>query len=198
MVSDTTPAASDAFVPARKRLSIYSDGAGAAALVPPPTATTVERGLRTARHSVSDHFAATRTTIQGYTDSYFAFEDSVRARVKPFYTPTEPLLPNALYVTIAAFAGSIATVNSKRALLRVGGPVGLGVAAIAWWYPQTSQKLVGAGTAAVGFDTKIVTDSLDGVSKSVSGAYGSVQGSVSGAVKSAREAIDSVVGGNRK
>ncbi|KAJ3240179.1 hypothetical protein HDU78_002472 [Chytriomyces hyalinus] len=178
-----------------QRLSIYdTPETSKQQSLAPAHPTLVEQQLRTTRHAVSAHFATTRATMNEYTNQYFALEQKARLAVSPLYTPQEPLLPNALYVTLATFGGLVATANSQRVLVRVGGPAALGVAAAAWWFPITGAKL---GTALFGDVDLGVRDSFQAASNSVSSGFSSIQSSISDATKSAREAVDQTIGSRK-
>ncbi|KAJ3013088.1 UNVERIFIED_CONTAM: hypothetical protein HDU68_000879 [Siphonaria sp. JEL0065] len=186
----------DGGVPPRKRLSIY-DSAPVQTAVAPAEPSSIELGLRGSRHAVSSYFSGTRETIQSYTNSYLAFESSALDSIKPFTSPSEPLLPNALYVTLATCAGIVATSSSQRFGRRVGAPLGLGAAAVAWWYPQTSSKVLRAGLTATGAD--IVWDD---VSQTVGGSLESARNTINNTYKEASDAVvsgvNSVTGATRK
>ncbi|ORY27592.1 hypothetical protein BCR33DRAFT_773160 [Rhizoclosmatium globosum] len=170
-------------IPPRKRLSIY-DEPSAPKTIPTPEPTQVELALRSSRHTVSDYFKETRATLQSYTNSYLAFEQSVIDSAKPFVTPSEPLLPNFLYVTLATCGGLVATASSKRFSSRVFVPLGLGTAAVGWWYPKTSGNLIKAAAKASGIDEQI-----ESAATTLNAQWGAVKGSVGAAYKDANEAV---------
>ncbi|KAI9329992.1 hypothetical protein BDR26DRAFT_871936 [Obelidium mucronatum] len=186
----------DGGVPPRKRLSIYDEQTTQPS-VSPAEPTSIELGLRGSRHAVSSYFSGTRATIQSYTNAYLDFESNVVSSIKPFTSPNEPLLPNALYVTLLSCAGLVATASSKKIGRRIGVPLGLGAVGVAWWYPQTSTKLVRGGMTATGVDK-----TWDSAVASVNGTIESAKSAVSNTYKEASEAVvngvNSVTGTTRK
>ncbi|KAJ3069439.1 hypothetical protein HDU98_007483 [Podochytrium sp. JEL0797] len=186
-------------IPPRKRLSIYDEPSTPVVLAPAKP-SAVEVALRSTRHSVSATFAETRTTLQSYATAYIDFEQRTLASLRPFTSPSEPLLPNALYVALATSGGLVMTASSKRAMPRIVVPMGLGAAAVAWWYPQTSQKVLGAVASKTGIDTQwaALTSS---VNKSVEDAKTTMSSQYKEASEKIVGGINSVTGGasdNRK
>ncbi|KAJ3212100.1 hypothetical protein HDU82_003867 [Entophlyctis luteolus] len=144
---------------------------------------------------MTDVFTPPRKTA---TDAYIAFERRQAARVAQFLVPTEPVLPNALYVALATSAGLVATTTRGSLAARVGVPVAAGAAAAAWWFPQTSVKVIGAGMDATGVDLgparEAVASARASVGAAVDGAVAGAAGAVREARRSVSDAVKSVTG----
>ncbi|KAI9005965.1 apolipo protein O-domain-containing protein [Gaertneriomyces semiglobifer] len=110
------------------------------------------------RHSVTAAFASTRSQFQGVVDSWIKLEQGVSDTVKAYAVPGEPLLPGAIYVTLAGFAGSIISKN-RRFLIRAATPTAFTAAALGYYYPRTSRNVLFASESAVsGKDGATIVD----------------------------------------
>ncbi|KAJ3120052.1 hypothetical protein HK100_012958 [Physocladia obscura] len=154
------------YVPPRKRLSIYDPPAVDNSL-PPASPTVVELGLRS-------------KLAAEYSNKYFAYEASVRARVSPLIS--EPLLPNLLYVVLAGSGGIVATAASPSTLRRVAAPVLLSAGTAAWFLPRTATNVGGALFAQTGLTVPDlhVREGFEQVKAAVDGAVKNVKDTVVG------------------
>ncbi|KAJ3037616.1 hypothetical protein HK097_003465 [Rhizophlyctis rosea] len=171
------------FIPPKKKLSIYDDAPEPVPLHDEPS--KLELAIRETRHQVSDQFSSTRAQVQVAVDKWIRIEQSTAATVKQYAAPGEPLLPGALYVTVAGFAGSILT--KHRALpLRLLAPTGLALGAFAYLYPRTTQNIytqtktttTGPGVTVLDATPKVLSP-VTGLADSLKGLFGGSNGTES-------------------
>ncbi|KAJ3043302.1 hypothetical protein HDV00_005305 [Rhizophlyctis rosea] len=124
-MSSTADAQRPGFIPPRKKLSIYDDQPEPALAQPEPS--RLELAIRQAQ-------------VQVAVDKWIDVEHKATATIKRYAAPGETLLPNALYVTVAGFAGSILTKN-RSFPLRILGPTGLSLGAFTYLYPRTTHNI---------------------------------------------------------
>ncbi|KFY15035.1 hypothetical protein V492_02268 [Pseudogymnoascus sp. VKM F-4246] len=129
-----------------KRKSIYDDDEPASTGAESSSLVTATRQAQTSRKSPTDrlavqigktrlfihaHVAAAEDKINSTMDSLLALENnftSTVASLAPSRESGERIMPGAVYVLVAAMAGSIATRN-RNILLRGSAPLAIGVAA---------------------------------------------------------------------
>ncbi|KAJ3181897.1 hypothetical protein HDU85_003413 [Gaertneriomyces sp. JEL0708] len=127
------------YVPPKTKKSIYDNPEEEFKTV--DETSELELAVRKTRHSVTAAFASTRSQFQGVVDSWIKLEQGVSDTVKAYAVPGEPLLPGAIYVTLAGFAGSIISKN-RRFLIRAATPTAFTTAALAYYYPRTSRNVL--------------------------------------------------------
>ena len=92
------------------------------------------------RQAVTAHFSSTQAQIQRLIDDWISLEQNVRKTVKRYAAPDERLLPNALYVTLSGFAGSIFAKN-KSLFVRASLPATTACVSFAYLFPGTTRNI---------------------------------------------------------
>lgn len=103
---------------------------------------SLESFFGSARGVVVDAFNCTQNYLnQGYT-RYYETERLVADTVSGLHSRHEDLLPNAIYIAVAALSGNIIA-RQRGALSKVFFPVALGVASFRYFLPQTFSNTAG-------------------------------------------------------
>ncbi|KAJ3295778.1 hypothetical protein HK104_002338 [Borealophlyctis nickersoniae] len=126
------------YVPPRTKLSIYDEPEDRVTVVEEPS--KLELGIRQARHEVSRTFSSTRNQLQLGVNEWIKLEQKFTDTLKRYVDQDEKLLPGALYVTVAGFAGSIVA-KHRSFPVRMLTPTGFAAGAFVYLYPRTAKNV---------------------------------------------------------
>lgn len=109
---------------------------------PTPTERLAKQ-IGKSRLFVQGHVAAAETKVNSWMDTFLHMEDSFTGTIRSLAPPPqsgEKLMPDSIYVLVAAMTGSILT-RHRGLLLRGAGPLAVGVGAAWVLLPVTMQNV---------------------------------------------------------
>ncbi|KAI8918554.1 apolipo protein O-domain-containing protein [Powellomyces hirtus] len=162
------------FVPRREKLSIYDAPQQDYIKVDEPS--PLELAIRLTRWKVTDAFSSTRAQVQTVVDEWLKVEAKISETIQRYVAPEEKVIPGAIYVTLAGFAGSI--VAKQRSLpARFAAPTAFATTAFIYLYPRTSRNITNSAYQSVTGNIHLppITDSLPDISGTLNSIVNSVK-----------------------
>ncbi|KAG0266150.1 hypothetical protein BG011_003137 [Mortierella polycephala] len=103
--------------------------------------TRLDEALRAARKETDRQILGMKYHFQMVTDKVVDLEKEAETSIKSVLVREEEVMPAALYVVVAGFAGSIAA-SRRNILLRFLTPVAFSAMAFGYFFPASSNRLI--------------------------------------------------------
>lgn len=103
---------------------------------------SVESFFKSVRESLYGAYTSTQEYLNEGKHKYYATERQVTGTVSAFHNKLEDLLPNSIYIVIAALSGNILA-RRRGIISRTVVPIGLGLASFKYFLPQTFSNIMG-------------------------------------------------------
>ncbi|KAG9295030.1 hypothetical protein G9A89_017824 [Geosiphon pyriformis] len=120
------------------KLKIYDDPKPDIVLVETPT--RLERTIREMRIHATNRIKKIQDQFQEGTDRWISFEQKAESNIKEVISPNERLMPETLYIAVAALAGTVLSGN-RGIIMRIASPIGFTIAASYYFLPRTSRNI---------------------------------------------------------
>ncbi|KXS21426.1 hypothetical protein M427DRAFT_319270 [Gonapodya prolifera JEL478] len=146
-------------------------------------ATVLEVQIRNSRHSLAKYFESTNALIKSSVEQVVKFEQDTMAAFRSVVSEGEDFTPGSLYVATATF-GTMVWIRKSNVVVRLLTPLLAFDAAMLYFYPKTSDKVVRkvlAGTPYV--------ESWDQAQKATSESINSIVSTTRDSVNSTRESV---------
>lgn len=102
----------------------------------------IESFFRSVRESVYGAYVSTNEYLNEGKNKYYETERQVTGTVSALHNKLEDLLPNSLYIAIAALSGNILA-RQRGVVAKAVLPFGLGLASFKYFLPQTFSNTMG-------------------------------------------------------
>ncbi|KAG0222136.1 apolipo protein O-domain-containing protein [Mortierella sp. GBAus27b] len=123
----------------RQKLPIYDEPEPEMVIKEEPT--RLNEALRAARQETDRQILGMKYHLQQVTDKVVEIEKEAETNIKSVLVKEEEVMPAAIYVVVAGFAGSIAA--SRRGIfLRLLTPVTFSALAFGYFFPASSNRLI--------------------------------------------------------
>ncbi|KAF9207789.1 hypothetical protein BGZ59_010969 [Podila verticillata] len=103
--------------------------------------TRLDEALRAARKETDRQILGMKYHLQMVTDKVVDIEKEAETTIKSVLVKEEEVMPAALYVVVAGFAGSIVA-SRRNILLRFLSPVAFSAMAFGYFFPASSNRLI--------------------------------------------------------
>ncbi|KAF9183695.1 hypothetical protein BGZ51_003844 [Haplosporangium sp. Z 767] len=123
----------------KQKLPIYDEPEPEMMIKEEPT--RLDEALRAARKETDRQILGMKYHLQMVTDKVVDLEKEAETSIKSVLVREEEVMPAALYVVVAGFAGSIAA-SRRNILLRFLTPVAFSAMAFGYFFPASSNRLI--------------------------------------------------------
>ncbi|KAG0198856.1 hypothetical protein BGX28_007769 [Mortierella sp. GBA30] len=123
----------------KQKLPIYDEPEPEMMIKEEPT--RLDEALRAARKETDRHILGMKYHLQMVTNKVVDLEKEAESSIKSVLVKEEEVMPAALYVIVAGFAGSIVA-SRRNILLRFLTPVAFSAMAFGYFFPASSNRLI--------------------------------------------------------
>ncbi|KAI1293404.1 hypothetical protein EDD11_008427 [Mortierella claussenii] len=123
----------------KQKLPIYDEPEPEMVVKEEPT--RLDEALRAARQETDRQILGMKYHLQMVTDKVVGLEKEAETNIKSVLVKEEEVMPAALYVVVAGFAGSIFA-RRRNVLLRFLSPVAFSAMAFGYFFPASANRLI--------------------------------------------------------
>ncbi|KAF9354864.1 hypothetical protein BGX34_010775 [Mortierella sp. NVP85] len=163
------------------KLPIYDDPEPEMVVKEEPT--RLDEAIRVARQETDRQILGMKHHFQMVTNKVVDFEKEAESNIKSVLVKEEEVMPAAIYVIVAGFAGSIVA-RRRNILLRFLTPVAFSAMAFGYFFPASSNRLI--ARASQSDVAKYLPQDLQKQVRDLSGQVSS------GSKRSANDALESL------
>ncbi|KAF9099034.1 hypothetical protein BGX27_000669 [Mortierella sp. AM989] len=184
----------------KQKLPIYDEPEPEMVIKEEPT--RLDEALRAVRKETDRQILGMKYHLQAVTNKVVDIEKEAESNIKSVLVKEEEVMPAALYVVVAGFAGSIVA-RRRNILLRFLSPIAFSAMAFGYFFPSSSNRLIARANQSdiskyLPHDVqKQIRDLTDQVGGTISSTTATAESKLAKAVEevknSARDAKDSVV-----
>ncbi|KAG0231902.1 hypothetical protein BGW42_008569 [Actinomortierella wolfii] len=122
-----------------RKLPVYDDPEPEMVVKEEPT--RLDEAIKVARQETDRQILGMKTHLQMVTNKVVDVEKEVESTVKSVLVKEEEVMPAAIYVIVAGFAGSIFA-KRRNVVLRFLTPVAFSAMAFGYFFPKSSNRLI--------------------------------------------------------